>query len=327
MAPRRSNKLSVSGPILLLFALVGSAVVTGASASDPQSGVNVRDLDVTDEGRAPSASAAAAKCTQKGAGWRLASIAELRAMMLSCNDPTNQACQAADGAPSSARCNGCGRHRGPYQGAGTKGCYLDLDVYPGGCHAFWSSSEVEGGQSHWAVDYATGDVGPASGGQRGVKCVKPKSGAAPPPPPETATPPTGKAPAREDWDDPPGDPSQGEVCVGHYGDVETCCRRKGKRLPTLDELKALLDGCNPPPGHECSPGGNRSRNDGCYLASGYRPFKEYDCTKSEAIHTYWAKDPTPAARPAGAPFVNVATGYASAREQPYTEVRVGRCVK
>lgn len=295
--------------------------------------VDMRDLEVSDEGRVPGGAAAASKCTAKGGGWRLASVEELRAMLLSCNDPTNKSCQAKPGAGGSARCEGCGRHKGPYQGAGTKGCYLDLDLYPGRCDRYWSASRVEGASrgSFWTVDFASGAVEPRAGGMLGTKCVKPKPGAQPSPSPSDAAeadPPPPAAPsAPTDWDNPPGDPSHGEVCIGHYDDVEACCRRRGKRLPSLDELVSLMDGCNPPPEHVCTPGGHPTRRDGCYLKAGFQSFKGYKCGKEDTVHTYWAADPTPNARPKAAPFVNVANGYVGRRERPYEEVRVGRCVR
>lgn len=292
--------------------------------------VDMRDLDVVDEGRVASESAAAAKCSAKGAGWRLATVDELRAMLLSCNDPTNKSCQASEGGAATAACAGCGRHKGPYQGAGTKGCYLDLDMYPGGCRQFWASSEVQGSRpkAWWIVDFATGEIAPRGGGSLGVKCVKSKTGAAPSPPPAgDAGSGSSAPPAATDWENPPGDPSQGEICIGHYDDVDACCRRKGKRLPTLDELKSLMDGCNPPPNHVCTPGGHPTRRDGCYLKTGFQSFKGYKCGKEDTVHMYWAADPTPTQRPAAAPYVNVSNGYVAESEHPYTEVRVGRCVK
>jgi hypothetical protein len=306
----------------------GAASAGLASLSSLPLAVDLKSFEITDEGQVRSAAAASAKCSGKGAGWRLATVDELRAMLLTCNDPTNQACRATEGAAASARCEGCGRHKGPYQGAGTKGCYLDLDMYPGACRQFWSSTEVQGSQpkAWWTVDFASGTVEPRATGNFEVKCVKPKPGAvAQAPAAPTAG--SGSSPSPNDWDNPPGDPSQGEVCVGQYQDAEACCQRKGKRLPSQDELRSLMEGCNPPPEHVCTPGGHPTRRDGCYLKTGFQSFKGYKCGEADTVHQYWAADPTPNQQPPAAPYVNVANGYVSARERPYTDIRVGRCVK
>ncbi|MFW5739136.1 MAG: hypothetical protein ACOC1F_02095 [Myxococcota bacterium] len=259
----------------------------------------------------------------------------LKAFVLGLRSSTRRRMHPGKARPG--RCAGCGHHKGPYQGAGTKGCYVDLDLYPNRCQRFWSSTEVSGSspKAMWTVDFATGAVEPRTRGLLGIKCVKPKAGVAPSPshdaPPSGSPPPNADKPAPApatptDWDDPPGDPSEGEVCIGHYDDVRACCERKGKRLPTLDELKSLMAGCNPPPDYVCTPGGHPTRRDGCYLKSGFVSFKGYKCGKEDTVHTYWASDPTPG-QPKTAPFVNVANGYVSTRERPYTHVRVGRCVK
>jgi hypothetical protein len=303
----------------------GSATAGWVSFSVVPKAVDIKGLVVSDEGQARSAAIASAMCMGKGEGWRLAKVEELRAMLLSCNDMTNSSCRAVEGAEASARCEGCGRHKGPYQGAGTKGCYVDLDMYPGACRAIWSSTEVRNSnpKANWTVDFASGAVEARASGVLGVKCVKPKSAATA----SGGSEPGAGAFSSLDWDNPPGDPSQGEICIGQYQDVEACCKRKGKRLPSLDELRSLMDGCNPPPDHVCTPGGHPTRRDGCYLKTGYQSFKGYSCGAEDTVHQFWASDPTPQQQPLSAPFVNVSNGHVSAREKPYTDIRVGRCVK